>query len=53
MVHQLAPRGADVPGFCKRATLDEVRGNGHVVTPGRYVGGELQEDDLTALGFGG
>ena len=29
---------ADVPGFCKVATLDEISAHGHVVTPGRYVG---------------
>ena len=36
---------ADIPGFCKSATLDEVRKHGHVVTPGRYVGAEAQKDD--------
>jgi len=35
----------DVPGFCKSATLDEVRKHGHVLTPGRYVGAEEKEDD--------
>ena len=35
----------DIPGFCKSASLDEVRKHGHVLTPGRYVGAEAQEDD--------
>ena len=35
----------DVPGFCKSATRDEVEKHGHVLTPGRYVGVEPQEDD--------
>ena len=34
----------DVPGFCKAASLDEIRKQGHMLTPGRYVGAEAQED---------
>ena len=35
----------DVPGFCKSATMEEIRKHGHVLTPGRYVGVEPQPDD--------
>ena len=35
----------DVPGFCKSASLEEVSKHGCVLTPGRYVGAEVQEDD--------
>jgi type I restriction enzyme M protein len=36
---------ADVPGFCKAATLVEIEKHGFVLTPGRYVGTEELEDD--------
>ena len=36
---------ADIPGFCKSATLEEIGKHGHVLTPGRYVGAAPQEDD--------
>ena len=35
----------DVPGFCKAAKLDEVKGHGYVLTPGRYVGSEAMVDN--------
>ncbi len=37
----------DIPGFCKSATLDEIREHGHILTPGRYVGvAEVEEDGV-------
>jgi len=39
---------ADIPGFCKSASLEEIRKHGHVLTPGRYVGAEAVQDDLPA-----
>ena len=35
----------DIAGFCKAATIEEVRKNNHVLMPGRYVGTEAEEDD--------
>ena len=35
----------DKAGFCKSATLEEVRANNYVLMPGRYVGTEEIEDD--------
>jgi type I restriction enzyme M protein len=35
----------DIPGFCRSVTIDEIRKHGHVLTPGRYVGAEAQQDD--------
>lgn len=36
---------ADVPGFCCSAKKAEIEKHGFVLTPGRYVGAEEQEDD--------
>jgi len=36
---------ANVLGFCKSATVEEIVKHGHVLTPGRYVGAEAVEDD--------
>ena len=35
----------DVAGFCKVSTIEEIKENNYVLTPGRYVGTEEQEDD--------
>ncbi|MBN2703305.1 MAG: SAM-dependent DNA methyltransferase [Pontiellaceae bacterium] len=39
------PEYADIPGFCKSATLDDIHHHNHILTPGRYVGAADIEDD--------
>jgi len=41
----VAPTYTDIPGFCKAATLDDIKKHGYVLTPGRYVGAAEMEDD--------
>jgi type I restriction enzyme M protein len=38
-----------VKGFCKSAKLDEIKQQGHILTPGRYVGAEDMEEDDEAF----
>jgi type I restriction enzyme M protein len=39
----------DVAGFCKSASLEEVGKQGHILTPGRYVGVKEEEEDKEAF----
>ncbi len=46
--HQWRNKGGnyvDIAGYCKVATMDEVRTNNYVLMPGGYVGTELEEED--------
>jgi type I restriction enzyme M protein len=36
---------ADEPGFCYSASLEDVEKHGFVLTPGRYVGAVVEDDD--------
>ena len=42
---QFAGDYEDTPGFCRSATLEDIRHHGHILTPGRYVGAAKVEDD--------
>ena len=33
------------PGFCRSVTLEEIREHNHVLTPGRYVGAAVSDED--------
>jgi type I restriction enzyme M protein len=35
----------DIAGFCKAASVEEIRKHDHILTPGRYVGTVEDEDD--------
>jgi type I restriction enzyme M protein len=35
----------DIPGFCKAASIKDVKANDYKLTPGIYVGTEAEEDD--------
>lgn len=35
----------DIKGFCYSATIDEIKNNDYVLTPGRYVGVENNNED--------
>jgi type I restriction enzyme M protein len=36
----------DIPGFCKAEMIDGISKHGFVLTPGRFVGAEEQDDDV-------
>ena len=42
---ELKKKYVDVPGFCKSVSLDEIKNQDWVLTPGRYVGTVVEEDD--------
>ena len=46
---QLGEGYEDVAGFCYSGSLEDIRKHEHVLTPGRYVGAEEQEEDGEAF----
>ncbi len=50
VTHESFKKGyQDIAGFCKSATLKDVKEHGYVLTPGRYVGTEELEDDAESF----
>ncbi len=43
--HSEVREHADLPGFCKSATTEEIAQHGYILTPGRYVGAQELEDE--------
>jgi type I restriction-modification system DNA methylase subunit len=43
---------ADVPGFCKVATIEEIEAQGWSLNPGRYVGVAATRSSLPATNSG-
>ena len=41
----------DEPGFCKSASIQDIRKNGHVLTPGRYIEYKKEEVDDVAFEY--
>ncbi len=44
-IPELVEGYVDVPGFCRSATLAEIKDADYVLTPGRYVGTAVAEED--------
>ena len=39
----------DIPGFCKKTSIEEIESNDFVLTPGRYVGIEMVEENAVSF----
>jgi type I restriction enzyme M protein len=40
----------DIPGFCRSASLEEIQKQGWILSPGRYIGAEEEEEDAEMFG---